>query len=263
MIASGLQNVALTTLALALATNTPSCAGARSATPVQSSRTSERGKEMSSAMTSQEAHRVKEAADRFVQRFRETLDFGLVFDEMFVSDAVQRLRKAGFFQGMNISPQLIEQLDDGTLERAYKAFMNFYYLNGVYDLSVGKESPPPEVAAAIKASRFYNLLSVEGSEAQLTITTQEELKQFIADLNNVAALYRQQLSRDVFDSPTYKASLKAINKEGRRALQVKNGYEDFGVKENVKVYGVEQDLFIFFFVEENSELKVLTLGIGN
>jgi hypothetical protein len=61
----------------------------------------------------------------------------------------------------------------------------------------------------------------------------------------------------VFDFPTYKASLKTLNIEGRRVLRIKNGYEDFGVREGTKVYAVEQDIFIIFFVEENAELKVL------
>lgn len=214
-------------------------------------------------MSPQEARRVEEAADRFIRRFRETLDFGTVFDEMFVSDAIQRLRKTGFFRGVNVSQQLVEQLDDATLERVYKAVMNFYYLNGVYDLSVGKESAPPEVTAALRSSKYLSTLADEEGGEPPTITTRQELEQYVADLNNVAALYKQRLPSDVFTSPAYKASLKAINKDKRSPVRIRNGYEDFGIKEGTKVYAVEQDIFIFFFVEESGELKVLTLGMGN
>ncbi len=261
MIASCSKGIALSVLALASAVNAPSCAAARQSAP--SSQASQRGKEKATAMSPQEARRIEEAADRFVRRFRETLDFGAVFDEMFVADAVQRLRKAGFFRSMNISPQLVERLDDATLERTYKAFMSYYYLKAAYDLGVGKgESTPPEVAAVIKASKFSNLLSDEGS-GDAIITTREEVEQFVADLNNIAALYKKHLPQSVFDSTTYKASLTAINKDKHSQVKVRNGYEDFGVEEGTKVYAVEQDIFIFFFIEENGKLKVLTLGMGN
>jgi hypothetical protein len=42
-----------------------------------------------------------------------------------------------------------------------------------------------------------------------------------------------------------------------------NGYEDFGVREGVKVYDVEHDIFVLFFIEENGKLRALTLGIGD
>lgn len=215
-------------------------------------------------MPLQETRHVEKAADRFVGRFRERLDFGAVFDEMFVTDAIQRLRKAGFFESSGIIPQLVERLDDATLKRIYKAFMNYYYLKAVYDLGVGKnESTPPEVAAVIKASKFFNLLSDTGSVDAPDITTREELEQFVVDLSNIAAMYKKRLPRNVFDSPTYNTSLKAINMDKRSTVRIRDGYEDFGVKEGVKVYEVEQDIFIIFFVEEDGELKVLTLGMGN
>lgn len=262
MLAICSKGIALSVLVLASAINAPSCAAARQASPSQPEQSQQRNRG-NAAMSPQQARRVEEAADRFIARFREKLDFGVVFDEMFVADAIQRLRKAGFFQNMNLSPELVEKLDDATLKRTYKAFMNYYYLKAAYDLGVGKDgSTPPEVTAVIKASKFSNLLSDEGS-GDATIRTQEELEQFVTDLNNIAASYKKHLPQNVFDSPTYKASLKTLNTEGRRVLRIRDGYEDFGVREGTKVYMVEQDIFIIFFVEENAELKVLTLGMGN
>jgi hypothetical protein len=256
MLAIFSRDIALSFFVLATAINAQSCAGARQVSPPQPEQSQQHSRE-NAAISLQQARRVEVAADRFIGRFRETLDFGVLFDEMFVADAIQRLRKASFFQNMNLSPQLVERLDDATLKRTYKAFMNYYYLKAVYDLGVGKdESTPPEVAAVIKASKFSNLFSDEGS-GDATITTQEELEQFVTDLNDIAASYKNHLAQNVFDFPTYKASLKTLNIEGRRVLRIKNGYEDFGVREGTKVYAVEQDIFIIFFVEENAELKVL------
>jgi hypothetical protein len=268
MIASCLQTIALTVLTLASVLNAPSCKVAQQPAPAQA----QNSKKKVDAMSPQEARHVEEAADRFVRRFRETLDFGVVFDETFVSDAVQRLRKANYFQNLYLSPQLVEKVNNSTLERAYKAFMNFYYLKATYDLSIrplagneqsGDPPLPPEITSALKASKHLSVLLDEGSGDAPTVTTRQELEQYVADLNNIAALYRQRLPPNVFTSPTYKANLKAINKDKRSSVRIRNGYEGFGIRGGVKVYEVEQDIFIFFFVKEGGELKVLTLGMGN
>jgi len=258
------KDISFVVLVLVSVINVPSRAAALQDPLSQPEQAQHQG-EKKVVISLQETRHVEKAADRFVERFREMLDFGAVFDDMFVTDAIQRLRKAGFFENSDIIiPRLIERLDDATLKRIYKAIMNYYYIKAVYDLGVGKdESAPPEVAAVIKASRFFNLLSDTGSGDAPAITTREELEQFVVDLSNIAAMYKKRLPRNVFDSPTYNASLKAINLDKRSPVRIRDGYEGFGVREGVKVYEVEQDIFIIFFVEEAGELKVLTLGMGN
>jgi hypothetical protein len=254
MMATGLQSVTLAVVAFA-SINAPSCTRAQQA---QSER-----REKSSAISTQEARRIEEAANRFIKRFRETLDFGKVFDEMFVSDAVQRLRKVGFFRGINIGEQVVQNLDDAALKQTYTAFMSYYYMKAVYDLGVGRdEDVPPEVAAALRASKFHNLISNEGSGDSPTITTRQELEEYIADLNNIASLYRGHVSPNVFDSPAYKMGLKAINRS-RDTLQTRDGDESLGVKKGTKVYAVDKDIFTLFFIEESGQIKVLALGMGN
>lgn len=196
-------------------------------------------------MSQPEELRVREAADRFIKRFRKTLDFSTVFDEAFVAGSIQRLRKAGFFQSMNLTPQLVESLDQSVLEQAYKAFMNYYYLKAVYELGIGKnESIPPDVAAALSTSKFYNLLSDEGS-GDLKITTPRELDEFVNDLSNVAKLYKSHLSPNIFESAAYKAGLKTINTQ-RRGIEIRDGDESLGVEKGTKVYEVQKDIFNFF-----------------
>ena len=223
------------------------------------------------AKSHQETLRAKEEADRFVSRFRETLDFGLVFDEMSVSNSVRRMREAKFFESMYLSAKLVDSVDDATLRRAYKAFMNVYYLKTAYDISIrpiagneqkGDPSLPQEIASAMSSSKYLSVLLDEGVKDAPYATTRKELRQFIGDFNRVAALYRKHLPRDFFNSETYKANVKVINKEGGR-VQIRDGYESLGVGKETKVYEVDTDIFTFFFIEKNGQIKVLTLGIGN
>lgn len=268
MIMNNLQTIALTVLAVLSSLNAPSCATAQQASPNRPRQVKEKVADIST----QEMRRVEEAADRFVKRFHDTLDFGVVFDEMFVADAVQRLRDANFFHSMEISKQLVEKVDNATLERSYKAVMGFYYLKGGYDLSIrplagneqnGDPPLPPEITDALKASKHLRVFLDDRIEDAPILTTRPELEEYIADLNKIASLYKQYLPKNAFSSLTYKASLKAITKDKRSPVRIRNGYEDFGIKKGTKVYTIEQEIFIFFFVEENGKLKVLTLGMGN
>src|ERR1700741_1273579 len=99
MIAFSLQTIIVSVFVLALSLDAPACVKSEPA----ASDPSRKGK--ASAMSRQEEMRVQEAADRFITRFRETLDFGAVFDEAFAADPIRRLRKTGFFKSMNLSPQ--------------------------------------------------------------------------------------------------------------------------------------------------------------
>lgn len=264
MIATGFQSVVLALVTFASTINAPSCTKAQ---PAQSQQ--REGK--SPAMSPQEARRVEEAADRFVRRFRETLDFGTVFEEMAASNALQILRKIDFFRSINISPQLVAKLDEATLRRVYKAYMNEYYLRGAYDLSVeppdgvksGSPPPPPEITAMISASKYRPLLAAGWDGSLPTITTKAELEEYLSDLNKVAALYRSHLSSETFNSPTYKAAIKRVNEYRDVDFRAVSGVPELGVDANVKAYVIEKDFFIFVFVEEQGSLKVLALSMGD
>jgi hypothetical protein len=257
MIPMNLQSIIFSVLILGLPLNANSCGKALNAGRAQSQN------ERVPAMSSEQSLRVQHAADRFIERFRETLNFGVVFDEMFVDDAIQRLRKAKFFRGMHIDRRL-EKLDDLVLTRTYKAFMNYYYLKAVYDLGVRKgQDPPPEVTTVIRTSKFSDLLSDEGSGDSPVVTTQQDLDQFVADLDKIAASYKKHLPPDFFKTRTYKENLKLINKPEDTFPRIHDGHETLGVAKGTKVYEIEQDVFTFFFIDKNGELKVLALGLGN
>jgi hypothetical protein len=264
MIAFSLQTIIVSVFTFALSLNAPPCVKAQPAASDPSR------KAKASAISRQEEMRVQEGADRFVKRFRKTLDFGSVFDEMSVSNVVQRMREARFFEYINLGAKLVDSVDDPTLKRAYKALMNFYYLKTAYDLSIrpiagneqkGDPPLPQEIISALSSSRYLSVLLFEGAKDAPYATTKEELEQFVADFERVAALYKKHLSPNFFNSATYKTNVRAINKDEH--VQIRVGDEGLGVEKGTKVYEVTKDIFTFFFLDENGQLKVLTLGLGN
>ena len=265
MIALSLQTIIISVLILALPVNAFACLKVQLAANAPS----RQGKP--SAISRQEEMRVQEAADRFIIRFHSTLDFGLVFDEIAVSNAVRRMREATFFESMSLSAKLVDSVDDATLMRAYKALMNMYYLKTAYDLTIrpiagneqnGDPPLPQEISSALSSSKYLSALLKGGAQNPPDATTRQELEQFVADLNRVAALYKKYLPSDFFKAETYKANVKAINQEGE-GVQINNGFESYGVSTGTKVYEVNKDIFTFFFIEENGQIKLLTLGLGN
>lgn len=210
-----------------------------------------------------EFKRVNNSANQFIELFRESLDFGVAFDKMFVSDAVSRMRKAKNFQNFGLSAELEATADDELLKKFYKANMNFYYLKGLCDIETVSENEfSPEVTEYLESSKFAKLLLNEDEDGTI-ITTDNEIKQFTAELNNIVDLYRKCIPRDLFNSKMYETQLKSLAIKQSPNLQILNGYENLGVKKGTKVYLLEKDLFVFYFVKENEGFKVLTVGIGN
>ena|SRR5215204_1381759 len=208
-------------------------------------------------MSQDAKRRASAVADRFLIRFRETLDFGTVFDEMGSSNALLGLRSTKFFEGFQFDPDLLHRTDDASLGRAYKAMMNVYYLGMLYSISkcTGEQEPkiPEDIEAALKASKF----------SDATIKTAQEMEEYISLNNQLAALYKKHLSRDVFESAAYGKKFARIEKQREKDHVAFNNYEDFGVPKGYPVYLAQRDFFSIALVEEAGEMKVIRLGIGN
>ena len=219
----------------------------------------------------EEQRRVEQAANKFVHRFHETLDFGVVLNEMFVSDAKQRRQNAEIFLGESLSPQLSKSTSDKVLVEAFVALMNVYFLKASYDLSEGpvdsrKEAvaPPAEISSAMRSSRYFRSLTGEDAVSRdIAINTIQELRQFITEANRISKLYRRALRKGAFDSPKYKANVERLTVGTNRTPQIRQGYSDFGIDEKVRILVIERDVFRLFFIEEAGQFKVLTVGIGD
>ena len=203
-------------------------------------------------------------AERFVERFRQTLDFEAVWKEFQMSDPSCTYRANGFFskadyRRLNFSDALIEKL--------YLSFMNFYYLKNAYALSVARMYPgsnlseedvtPKEDLFAERKSK--HLGKDEGYEKPQTTG---EVEGLIAEFNRLAMIYRKHMPRNAMRSAAWRANINYfVNRGGIVHLDVSNGDTTFCVPDSVKVYPVDRGLFYIYLVEEMGQMRVAGLGL--
>ena len=214
--------------------------------------------------------RAEAAADLFIKRFHQTLDFGVAFDEFAVPDAIHRLRKGDELKGLGLTEDLDKQVDDQTAANFYKVSMNFIYLMNIYSASVegGSGNPetdplPKDMQEVVERSPQLKHIFSDTVEDFPKVASLEELRRYMSDLNRMAALYKKHLPRNVFASETYKRNIKALEKERGHQFEIYKGDDYFGIDKKVEVYGVCRDLFCFRFIEEKGKFKILGVILGN
>ncbi len=205
--------------------------------------------------------RAGQVADRFVNRFRKTLDFGVAWKAFRLSDPSCTQRANGMLIESDYGRL---KLSSRTIEKLYIATMNYYYLNSVYDLSLAPidsqsesddSSTPNEVKVIEKRSKFLQKDERRPQNAR-------EVGELISTFDQLSASYRKHMPAGAMKSPAWLANqqylvgLKGVDHEG-----VLNGDETFCIPEKNKVYIVDRGLFYFYVVEEGHRMKVAGLGI--
>jgi len=202
------------------------------------------------------AAQVTEAADRFIQRWHETLDFEVLFNEWYVSDPLQRRRNVyqlvrSGADNYKKEPSISEQ----DVRAAFMAFFNMQYLSAEYLLTLARDADkedayPAEITEAIKA-----LGKIEKGDEEIT---SKALREFAAQANYISSLFRKSLSPEVFNSAVYQRNVRKYEREG--ASEVVPVQSDFELSGEQEVYQLKRGIFDFYFMEEGGRLKVLTLG---
>ncbi|HEX6189815.1 MAG TPA: hypothetical protein VFZ40_17195 [Pyrinomonadaceae bacterium] len=209
-----------------------------------------------------DVQRARMTANRFVEKFQATLDFGATFTEVGVSNPITGLRTAKFFKSINIEDDLVKGLNDEELTRIYRAFMNLHFLNALYYCGKPQQEVPSDIKLAINSSKFFSTLRDEGGVAPL-ITTKKELTEYVADMEKLAILYRKHLPPSLFNSASYKQCVAASGRPNNHDVSVRDGFEDFGVSKGSKVYVITRGLFTMYIMEEKGEMRILAFGFGN
>jgi hypothetical protein len=200
--------------------------------------------------------RAGQVADRFVNRFRATLDFGTAWKAFRMSDPSCTHRANGILDQSDYERL---KLNSRTIEKLYIATMNYYYLMAVHDLSLApiasqSESDdsltPNEVKVILKRSKFF-----QNDDRKLR--SAREVGELISTLDRLSALYRKDMPAGVMKSPAWGANQKYL----MAGSGMVNGDETFCVPEKTRVYIVDRGLFYFYVVEEGHKMKVAGLGI--
>jgi hypothetical protein len=231
-------------------------------------------------VASENLKRAEQLADRFVERFKETLDFEVVYREFFITDSEKRLlNPTSIILDSEQHGEIKKEISPTEIEQAYKGFMNLYYLMSLYLSNVlteeeeseseikSEELFPPELLKAMKepASCFFFTDYVKDASCKETpepYKTAEDVRRFVREASHVAMLLRKYMPPEPFSSPKYKAHLAQMEWDGR-TTDINQGDEHFGIGEETTVYQIYRGLFVLNIVEENSEMKVAGIPIGN
>ena len=229
------------------------------------------------AATTRDESEAKRAAaatvDRLRARFRETLDFAPIVDEMFVDGASRRdAILAGFTGDVRLfggDAKLAKSLDDYDVRRGYVAFLNVSFLGEAYSLATSEPGEggeiPPVVEREMLASPYFRVLLVEEDGTLPALESREDVLRWIADMEAIAGAYRRVVSTHTFDSPTYVANRARLEADPDRVDLLHSdrdsGYVDFGVPEGETVCEVNRDGVWYSLVEQDGVMKVLAVEI--
>lgn len=220
-------------------------------------------------MHTKELSRVRRAGDLAAKRFYETLDFGTVFGEWFVSDISARRRTIETFLREEVDPVLLNTVDYETLRRAFVADLNVVYLTLLYKLSHGDLSRseevhlPTEVKEALNASPYFRRVLDENQDLPFQpVRTRAELTEMSKQGEAIAELLRKHLS-GAAKSHVFRKNMTTIRSDNENGITVRYGDEEFSLNEEIKVFSVTSGFFQFFLIEEQGALRVLTIGIAN
>lgn len=205
--------------------------------------------------------RAGEVADRFVNRFRATLDFGMAWKAFRLSHPSCTHRANG---NLNESDYQRLKLSCQTIEKLYIATMNLYYLTAVHDLSlapIGSQSDsddsltPNEVKVLLKRSKFFQNDDRKPQHAK-------EVDELISTYDELSALYRKDMPAGAMKSPAWRANQKyLIARNGMDHEDALDADATFCVPPKTRVDIVNRGLFYFYVVEEGRKMRVAGLGI--
>ncbi len=198
--------------------------------------------------------RSKLLAERFIQRWRDTLEFEVVFNEMFASSPeYQRYnfhKFAMLFTGPpNRGADGSSQQYESMLRSLFFAFCNVVYLQEEYRMTIpgrpkSNEQFAPEIQRALRD------LTV------LDRNSPPSLKDILDMLNQTAMMLRGYLPASVFESAAYQANLKNnVNPEATFRI---GRARRFGAAREVEFLELRQGVFTFYMIEEDGQLRIVS-----
>ena len=214
-----------------------------------------------STETAEKQRRAEDIANRFIERFERTLDFGVTWKAFRVSDPSCTHRANGTLSAADYARLKLRR---SIIEKLYVATMNLYYLKNVYELSLVRidsssgyeDAPfPTEIEQVEKRSKFF-----QNDDRQFR--TPKEVSELIDTLEQLARLYRKYLPKGAMNSAAWQANEKYLRtRSGMDQGRVMSGDQTLCIPNDRNVYQVDRGVFYFYVVEEGNRMRVAGLGI--
>jgi hypothetical protein len=209
------------------------------------------------------------AGDRFVKRFRETLDFGIVFDEMASKKALEVVGK-GLANFGSVNKKYFEKQTGDLKEEIFKAEIGAMYLTFVFYWTFSNETDktkpdfylPSGYSRLVKSFKFLNGFSEDSTrENTLPIQTDKNLRIYLQELKIWSKFLKKHLPKKFYTLPLYKKNLEDTIFIPK--VSVSDGDSYFEVPNGIDVFQVVRDTFCIDFIEEDGKMKILGIIIGN
>jgi len=192
----------------------------------------------------------EEEADRVMRRFYETLDFGVVYREMYVSEPLKsREVRATVRSSVGAPPS---KIDFAARERAYIAKRNFDFLVSAQGFTYDGDKETFKKGAEQQLMLYFMPML---SPANSPILTSEGLdSRFTANWNHLSEFWRKFVVKENFETDLYRKRISLFQEsrppERDFVKQIGLGKE---------IYVVRRERHYLYFVEENGKFRMLSV----
>jgi hypothetical protein len=223
------------------------CSKATKSTPS----TQEQAKDKTASSAKQLA--AEQAVDKVLARFYETLDFGVVWKEMYVSDEKLRHLEVEAIIFKFLDHEAKDEVSHEAKERAYVAIGNYWHCLSAMTFTASES----ELEAAYKEiQKPYESFSQHPKK----ISTSEALDLFVTSkMIEIGTLLRKRVASNQFNSLDYKDKLGKVDEnEPANIDRIREVFTPAGLKPETQIYVVDREIFHYYLIEEQGQFKLLT-----
>ena len=218
------------------------------------------------------------AADELIKRYHETLDIGIVFDEMASNRAVKLLEKGKYDLGLVDRDFLMSQ-DANVKKRLFRNEFNYVFIFSVFQLALAlnlnaeKEEDAglpkgfySEYNRILRKFEFVRELDYHGKDRP-KIKKAVDLSRYLNELEEVIGFFKRYIPTNHFGSKVYKKNYKVAMKDrndsAKPQTKILDGDYFFEVPDTEKVFLVIRDIFAACFVKEDGQMKLMGFILGD
>lgn len=207
--------------------------------------------------------RAETAADQFIKRWQETLDLRIVSQEMYarnsfyqMCNALQAVHILMFMSESSIDPIKVKnELGLEAMQELNFAFWNLAHISDEFELAKTEKELRLQGIPCLMRAKAKEPVFKYNQNRPLDVKT---LKLAISTLNQVQQCMQKDLGEGFYKTKTYQDNYQKARAENRPSKMCRD-WSDWGLFD-LDVIRVERGEFEIYFVEEDGEMRVLTLG---